>query len=358
MPLPYEAAVEAVRSGRPAPAYILAGPDGFQQAAVLEALAERVPDLGRQRLDGGAVEPREVVGALRSVSLVPGRLVVVEDAPWIIPPRRGEGEPEKAPTRGRAAPEQPLLDYLDRPLAGAVLVLRAAVPPDRRRRLVKRIAEAGVLLEAIPPRDNGPWLRQRSRALGLRLSPGTLAVVAGRLHGADCGRMDAELRKLLAYGEEPDGAALDALLPPAAEERIYDLVDAALAGRAATAQAVAEGLLVQGEPVPRLLYSLALQLRTLLQVREACRGGVRPEEAAAGLGLHPFIARKAWDQVRQLNDEAIARSLQAVWEAELGYKSGQLADAAALDRALLGVLLAVRPTQAGPAAAAAEPVRR
>jgi|GEM_PF-786838 len=356
MPLPFETVAQAIRDGQVAPAYILAGPDGFQQTEVLQALRARVSELAYERLDGAATAPRAVVGALRSVSLLPGRLVVVEEAPWIVAPKRGEPGEERETPKGKAVPEQALIDYLDRPAAEATLVLRAAAPPDRRRRLVKRVAERGVLLEAVPPRDNTPWLRERCRALGLGLPSEMMGLVAARLQGADCGRIDSELRKILAYGGGIAPPALDALLPPEPEERIYDLVDAAFAGKAGAAYTIAAALRAQGEPVPRLLFSLGLHLRTLVQVAEACRGGARPEAVAGGLGLHPFVARKAWDQSRRLDDAVVAASLEAVWSAEFAFKTGRLDEGAAMDRALLGVLLAVR--SAGLPAAFGEPMRR
>ncbi len=342
MPLPFEVLARDVQAGRVAPAYILAGPDGFQQSEVLAALRATVAEFGHERLDGSLVAPKDVVGALRSVSLVPGRLVVVDDAPWIVASKRGEAGEGRAEGKAGAVPEQALLDYLDQPARGAALVLRAAALPDKRRRLVKRVVERGVVLECVPPRDNGPWLRERCRALGLRLTPEVFALVASRLHGADCGRMNAELRKLAACGAEIPPDVLEALLPPGQEERIYELVDAAVAGRAAEACALAAALRAQGEPVPRLLYSLGMHLRALVQVSAACRGGMRPETVAPGLGLHPFVARKAWDQARRLDDATVAAALEAVWEAEFGFKTGRLEEGMALDLALLRVVLAVR----------------
>ena len=379
MPLPFEGVAQAIRRGQVAPAYVLAGPDGLQQAEVLAALRSRVPELGQQRLAGEEVTPKDVVGALRTVSFVPGRLVVVEDAPWIAAPKRGgdggdgedregagDGEgveapparpssppaslppssspPSPASKRGRpskAGVDQPLLDYLERPATGAILVLRQQAPADRRRRLVKRIADCGVLLETVAPRDNTPWMREEMRRQGLVMPGGLLPLLGARLRGADCTRVRSELHKLADHGPGLDARALDALIPAAEEERIYDLVDAAIAGEGARAFQLAEALRAQGEPVPRLLYSLASQLLTLVRVGAACRGGARLDAVSGELGLHPFVARKALEQSRAVSAAAAAAALQALWEAEFGFKTGRLGDSAALERALAGILIAL-----------------
>ncbi len=343
MPLPFERVVETIRHGEPAACYLLSGPDGFQRRAVLDALGPLAGALGPTVLDGADVTAAAVVGALRSPALGGGRLVVVRDAPWVV----AGGAEGKAVAK--AAPNTPLLEYLDRPVPGAVLVLCTSQPADRRRRLVRRTVETGVHLEAVAPRDGGQWLRQRAAHLGLKLDRDTQQTVQGRLEGATCERIDQELRKLASYGPGLDRDVLERLLPPNVEERIYTLVDACLAGDGQRVTALAQTLLAQGEPVALLLFSLAAQLRTIAQV--AGNPG-----RAGELGLPPFVLRKAADQARRLTPAAWASASRAVWEAELAWKSGRWTEPAALDNALIGVLAAARGA-AGTPPATSEPLR-
>ncbi len=354
--------VQAIGRGQRAPVYLLAGEDHWQQQAVLAALREGVPEIGRHTLDGAAVTPDDIVAALVTRGFVPGRLVVVRDAPWVMAPRRAAADEaaESGETpgggKGRAVPEQALLGYLDHPADHATLVLCASTEADRRRRLTRRAASAGVALSTAAPRDNTVWLRERCRALHLDLPPDLASRLAARLAGATCGRMDAELRKLAAYGPGLDAAALDALVPADVEERLYALMDAVLAGRAGAALTLARQLLGQGEPTARVLYAIGSQLRTILAVGAACGRGGRVEVVAGELGLHPFVARKALEQSRRLDPERLLAAARPVWEAERGWKSGMLEESAAVDHALLGVLEALGhlPRAEGCAPAAAE----
>lgn len=342
MPLPYETVALAVRRGQVAPVYLITGPDGLQHAEILAALRERVHELAVQRVEGSAVTPADVVGLLRTPSFVPGRLVIVDDPPWVLPARGSTTDAddgaETASTKGKAPPEKALMDYLDAPAAGAVLVLATRGEADKRRRLTKHAAERGVLLEAVPPRDPTPWLRDRAAEVGLSLRPQALEALSARLGGATCERMDQELRKLADYGPGLDAKMLDLLVPPDHEERLYDLVDAVLAGQAARALQLASALRQQGEPVPRVLYALGSQLRSMVLVADACRGGARPEAVAGRLGLHPFVARKALDQSRRLHPEAVAQASEAVWRAEFDLKTGRLDESGALNAAVIGIL--------------------
>ncbi len=368
MPLPYESLAAAIRRGKVAPCYLLSGPDALQQREVLEALRERVPEIGRTVLDGQACAPADAVGSLRARGFVPGRLVVVEEPAWLLPSRgsgeEGDAEPEPGSPGGRgrrreraaAAPEQTLVDYLAAPAADAILVLRTAAAPDRRRRLTKAVLEHGVHLEAAPPRENAAWIRDRCAAIGLRLPPPAAALVGERLAGATCERMASELDKLQAHGGPFDRATLDRLLPPEAAERIFDLVDAAVAGEAGRALRLSAALRTADDPAPRLLAVLGGQVRHIATVGEACRDGQRPEAVAPALGMHPFAARRALEQWRRLRAAGAAAAVEAVFEAELAFKTGALSPEAALDQAVLGVVRAA--AGAGSRAAGGEPLPR
>ena len=334
MPLPFEGLVEAVGRGQVKACYLLAGPDGLQQRAVLRALGPLAGPIGPTVLQGPACTPADVVGALESPSLGGGRVVVVEDCPWVVAPST-EG--------GRAkGEEQPLVAWLQRPAVGAVLVLRSNVPADRRRKLVRAVEEVGAHLATVAPRDQGEWLRRQGAAVGLQLGRGLWAVLSARLDGETCERMATEVAKLQAYGPGLDEHALDALVPPTVQERTYDLVDACIQGDGRRVLDLAEALVQQGEPVPKLLFTLGAQLRTLAEVAGRCRDGSRPESHASALGIHPFVAKKALSQAERLGVSAWARACRAVWTAELAWKSGQWQERTALDQAVLGVLEAAR----------------
>jgi DNA polymerase-3 subunit delta len=342
VPLPHEEVVARIRRGEVAPVYVLAGEDGLPQREVWEALAARVPELGRHVFDGAVCGAGEVVAALRTAGLAQGRLVRVDEPRWLLP-RNGEAKGDGADETADEGPEasdddRPLLAYLDRPARDAVLVLRTRGALDRRRRLARKAVERGVFLATVPPRDPRPWVRARARALGLSLDEEAVELLAARCQGATLERLEQEIAKLAAYaqGAPLDREALDRLVPPSREERIYDLVDAAVGGEPRRALELAQALVAHGEPVPLILFLLARHLRTMALVAAA---GRRPEDLAGALGVHPFVARKAWEQARRFGDR-LAACWAPLWQAEVGFKTGRLGAEAAVAHAVLGILAA------------------
>ncbi len=341
MTLPYEQIVDAVGQGEVAPVYLLAGPDVLQVHAVLSALRDLLfPgsawEMGLVHLAGAAVRPAEVVAALRGRSLVGRVLVIVEEAPWFGARERAEGE-------SKERDDDTLLAYLERPLPQNVLVLRTTTEADRRRRLYRKIAECGVVLAAVPPKPpaSTEWVQRHAARIGLHLTAEEVSLVTVR-SGGSCSQMDTELTKLAAWAGPPGRIpreAFDLLVPPTSEERVFDLIDAAVAGEGEEALRIGAAMHQQGEAIPLLLFLLAKQLRTLIAMEELVRNGTA-DSATKQLNLHPFVAQKARQQVRRWTIPALVEGLEAIWRADISYKSGATDEESALYQALVGIVKA------------------
>ncbi len=391
--LPFERLAAEAAAGRWRPVYLLAGPDGFQQRAVVDALrAAFVPEGLREAvetdLDGPALQPADVVGVALTPSFVGRRLVIVHDAPWFAAPRgragradadgegEGEGEagagagtggegegaggpggdggdsaaaaaaaaPEAAVApgrRGKAArtaktdPLDPLIAYLDNPPPDTVVVFRSQQAADSRRRVVKRLGQVGAVLSAVAPAsdDLPPWCVARAPTHGVRVQPAAAAALCMRVP-ASFDLLDQELAKLAAYVGAGGTIAADdvrALVAPSREESVFALMDAVAEGRAADAFALLRQMLLQGEQPLGIMALLARQVRLLAFGRDVLDTGGGPDRlAAAAGGLHPYVARRMLTQARAFAEPDLEGALEAVWEAEWAVKSGRLDEEAAL----------------------------
>jgi DNA polymerase-3 subunit delta len=324
----FERVAAAIEAGGAAPAYVLHGPERLPQRLVLTALRRRLglAELGEVTFDGARTSGAEIAAALAAPSLFGGRLVLVEEWPL--------------------DPVEPLLAYLDHPAPDAALVVRCAAL-DRRRRLCKRLLEVGVAVDCRPPRpaEAVAWLRRRG------LSPRVADLLAARVPPS-FDLLDRELEKLSAYGAA-DEAAVVALVPPAREERVFDLLDAVAERRAERAAELAARLLDQGEEPLGLLALLAHQVRLVLRAGALARRGLPPGEIAGRTGAHPFAVRRALEQARRFGPDELAAGLEAIWAAEWSVKAGRRDEAAALELALLSLVRAVRTDARGQAEGAA-----
>lgn len=197
----------------------------------------------------------------------------------------------------------------------------------------KRYRELGRLQHLPTPRFARlpRWIAEELERAGVRHRPGVPALLAD-LFGEDLPAISAEVRKLAVLDEELDEARVRFLVHRPASRDAFDLIEAAVAGRAGDALRVARALLQAGEPPPRVLAVLRWQFQAVARAvglleRE---GRVSREVAARALGLKPFVAGKVLAIAGALDERAVAAALWALLEAELATKTGRDA-ALALD---------------------------
>lgn len=190
------------------------------------------------------------------------------------------------------------------------------------------IGAAGGVVRQFPALDRTrmeAWLGTRAAELGIRLGAGAAQILAQRV-GAHVREGDvdrrrqselanAELEKLALYrpGGEIGREDVAELVPEAIPGSVWAFLDAVAARRGAEASLLATRLTGAGTPLPVIVSQLHRRVRELVQVREHIDAGTRPPELIRVMRLAPFRAQKLAEQA-------------STW------------DAAALDRALLGLV--------------------
>ncbi len=195
----------------------------------------------------------------------------------------------------------------------------------KRSKWVKQIESAGVLLQIWPvsaaqlPR----WIERRLAAAGLHASRQAIAILADRVEGNLLAAVqEIEKLKLLAPAGEVDGSTMSSVVADSARYNIFTLVDKALQGDPQSACRTLRGLRDEGTETTVILWSLAREVRTLLQVAEAHRLGQSIDKALASNGV--------WDKRKPLFNAAIRRLNPATLKQMLRL-------AGAIDRAIKGV---------------------
>ncbi|MEM9208984.1 MAG: DNA polymerase III subunit delta [Pseudomonadota bacterium] len=139
---------------------------------------------------------------------------------------------------------------------------------------------AHVQVYPVPPEQLPRWLVDRMRAAGLTPDNDCVRIIAERVEG-NLLAADQEIQKLrLLHGEGPVSAA-DAKAAVADSSRfdVYQLADAALAGKPQRALRILDGLQAEGVEIVILAWALTRDVRTLVQIVEATANGGSPDAA-------------------------------------------------------------------------------
>jgi len=331
------------------------GDEPFLKSAVVAALRQAAlgegdAEFSLTRFEGRTAEPRAVFDELSTIALFGGggRLVIVDDADDFV-------------SQNRAALE----DYAAHPSGTGSLALVVDSWPSNTR-LAKAVAASGLAIECkLPPPARllkwlETWARSRHRA---RLDRGAAELLV-EIVGPEMGLLDQELAKLAAAAHDaPIGAELvQQLVGGWRAKTAWDMLDAALEGRARQALLELDRLLLAGESPIAVLGQIGASLRRyatatrLIQQAEASgrRTNLRQALEAAGVKSVPFIMNKAEAQLRQLGRERGAQLLSWLLEADLALKGASSSPPKArivLER-LLVLLAAPTAPNRGPSKAA------
>jgi DNA polymerase-3 subunit delta len=318
---------------RLAPITVLAGSDGYLRCEVRRALIASTSASAR---DGGAEEPPfvEVLegGRLQLVDLRDAlaerslfgndaRVVIVEEADSFVKNYRSELE-----------------ELVGKPPADAHLLLEVAQWPANTR-LAKQIAEVGLTVRCQVPtqgreltaleRQVKKWLvsvAERDYQVKMRADAVEMLLQKLPLEPGILQQEVAKLALLCGPGKEIDTALVKQHVGGWRAQRTWDMIDAAVEGRAAQALDQLDRLFTAGEEAHALLPQLASTLRHFaMAVRlfeQAEAQGSKPSlrSALESAGIPAFKLNSATSQLQQVGRERARHLYRWLLQADLELK--------------------------------------
>ncbi len=297
-----------------APVYLVKGEDPalVGQAAhdlISRLVGERDPALVVEEHRGGSTDDLDVGAVVDACTtppfLVDRRVVVVRDAGRLV-----------------AADAARLVAALEDPLPSTCLVLvggGGTIPQS----LVKVVNARGQVIDISVRKagDRKGWLSDHLHGAPVNLDTFAARMLGDHL-GEDLGRLAGITETLAAaYGEGASITAdrLQPFLGEAGSVPSWDLTDAMDAGDAATALGALSRMSVAGGLVaPQVIGILHRHYGAMLRLDGAdARSG---DEAAALLGVAPFVGRKALEQGGRLGSERVCQAITLIADADLDVK--------------------------------------
>jgi DNA polymerase-3 subunit delta len=151
--------------------------------------------------------------------------------------------------------------------------------------------------------------------------------------GNDLWQMSNEVNKLISYKankliSEED---IDLLVKAKMDVNIFRTLDAVAQRDKKTALRLLHEHLSQGENEIYLFSMFIYQVRSLLKLKDLTEKGVPFYALAKQSGLHPFVVKKSWSQIRNFSLDQLKKIYRRLLEIELALKTGRLDGPTALD---------------------------
>lgn len=236
-----------------------------------------------------------------------------------------------------------LQGYFARPVPSSHLLLLAA-KLDRRIKLWQGAQKQGWFVEVKVPYPNQwvPWIQREIQAHGLKAMVDAQQALADAV-GIQPMALVTALSQLQTYIHPRQLIELkdvEALFGGYLAQSVFQLTDLVGNGRLAEAIALIEQLLLRGESAVRINALIGRHFKLLLLAQEGLASGIRDQELARLLGVHPFFVKDYVSQAKRFHVKKLKKNYCLTLETDNALKSSPLSGRTVLDRFLLATTTA------------------
>jgi len=176
------------------------------------------------------------------------------------------------------------------------------------------------------------WIKKEAENLGGQISADAIQKLTGYV-GSDLWQIHSEINKLVSFksGRPITPEDVDLMVRPKIDPNIFATIDALAARNKNLAYKLLHQHLSQGENEIYILSMFVYQFRNLLQIKSLIEQGVLPAALAKKTGLHPFVIKKSWSQVRNFSLDVLKKIYERLLNLDLAIKRGRIEPQTALD---------------------------
>lgn len=292
---------------------ILTGKNDYRLQAelrqILDAALKAFGDLGIEKLDAQETDADTIVQTVQSVPfLVPGKLILVKNA------------------QGNSA----LLDRaeeLKNRIADGVDVVLVGPVFDKRKtvwNILKKQADKIIECNEAKPFELPQWVVEEAGRLQVKISKSDASYLVDRV-GPNQMLLSRELEKLAIIESEISREHINELCEPNPQSSIFDMLDAAFAGRTGQALDLYKQQRKQQVDPHYIIAMLTWQLQALAL---AVYANPATEQSLIGAGQSPYSARKSLSLARSISRKAMKRYVADLAGLDAAIKNGADADTA------------------------------
>ncbi|MBR5337082.1 MAG: DNA polymerase III subunit delta [Lachnospiraceae bacterium] len=272
--------------------------------------------------DGNSFDVREVIGLCDTMPFFADhRLVVVENSDAF---RNGNEE---------------LISYIEN-IPESTILLFVEDNVDKRGRMYKTVAKCGraVDMARLKPADLEKWVMAGLKRNNRQISRPAFELFLSKV-GDSLENVDKELEKLVdyTYGRESvTEADVEAVCTVRTESRVFDMIDAIVAGNFKQALDLYYDMLTLKEPPMRILFLIARQYSLLLKTRLLLDEHLPKAEIASRMGISDWLAGKYIRMAGGFSAEYLESCVHRCVTAEEDVKTGRLNDRLSVELVISG----------------------
>ncbi|MBO4289762.1 MAG: DNA polymerase III subunit delta [Lachnospiraceae bacterium] len=310
-----------IKNGTPEQIYLLYGEEAFLRRSYRNRLKELITggdEMNYAYFEGAGIDVSAVIDLAQTMPFfAERRLIVVENSGWF--------SGKDASALVKTLEELPETTYL----------IFSEESIDKRMVFTKKVLERGfgARLDYQSYDDLCRWAVRKAKAAGKDMQPAAARLLVERV-GNDMNALSNEIDKLIAYRAEESvltAADVEAIGSVRLNDRLFDMVDAAVEGRTRAALDIYADLLALKEAPLKMMIICGRHLAALMTVKEMVQTGASDRDIAQAAGLRDFQVKKYRRQERQMSMQKLTAMLDRITELDASIKTGTVSDQLAVE---------------------------
>lgn len=234
-----------------------------------------------------------------------------------------------------------MAEYLAEP-ASTAYFLFVEGEVDKRSKLYKQVQQSGRAVEFAmqDERTLKRWIAGILKKENKQITENSAEYFLDKV-GTDMENIRSELEKLICYcmdREVVERADIDMVCTTRISNHIFDMVTAIGDKQTRKALTLYYDLLALKEPPMRILFLIARQCNTLLQVKQLKNKGFDNKKIGEKTGLPGFGAGKYVSQAAKFKEKELKKAVEKCVEAEEAVKTGRMNDTMSVELLIMSVL--------------------
>ncbi len=319
-------AEKRILSGEIAPAYFIYGDETYWHDRFIQILSETFTD-GAEYLSGDDTTLQQLNELLTQISFFGPKLWVVRGASELFDQKSNQPETNIY----AIAPGNCLL---------LSSVTKTNPAPRSFIRFIRKLG--GEVLKATEPswRDASIWIRESLTADGYTITRNAqenLILIAGR----SLKRLGQEIEKLKLFIHPQTRITAEHVadcVSPDPEMNTFAFVDAVANKNLGKAFSEVEDLKVHGVNPIFMIAVLGSHFGLMWRTKEAVQSGVNQSSLGTSLGVHPYAAKKAFEQSKRWSFSQMEKALRLLCHVDESLKTGNMDIASSMDYVLVRLI--------------------
>lgn len=298
-----------------------------------ESLNESMIDFNLDVIDGKEVFLDQLLSSIETLPFMDDKkITIVKDFELLKGKRKNFSEGD----------EKYFIDYLNNISESTVLVFVVYGEVDKRKKIVKKIQEKGIVFncDKISDMDLFKWTKRKFESFGSIIENSQVMYFIESQGYRDkssdktLADLEHEIIKISSFvgkDNKVTNEVIDRLSQKKIENDIFKLIDYIGEKNSSNAIKILNDMIQEGESVLGIFAMISRQFKIVMQVRQLQIQGSSVNDIGQKLNVRQFVVNKALKQSRNFSDEMIIDMLNFILENDFKIKNGLIKDTLAVE---------------------------